>query len=149
VANSFPRNRNLPRLEDRTFWSFKATGSYDAFWGIRISPVLRHQSGVNYARTLAVPGTAGNAFGLVFPASTIYTEPADSRREQNIWVFDTRVDRTFNITERVRVRGFLDFFNISNSSAPETITRSTGANFLRPAAILAPFTVRLGGRLLW
>jgi hypothetical protein len=149
VANSYPRNPNLPGLEDKTFWSFKATGSYDAFWGIRISPVLRHQSGTNYARTLAVPGTAGNAFGLVFPASTIYTEPADSRRERNIWVFDTRLDRTFTITGRVRVRGFLDFFNITNSSSPETITRSTGANFLRPAAILAPFTVRLGGRLLW
>jgi hypothetical protein len=149
VANSFPRNPNLPGLEDRTFWSFKATGSYEAPFGIRISPVLRHQSGTNYARTLAVPGTAGNAFGLVFPASTIYAEPADSRREQNIWVFDTRLDRTFNITDRVRVRGFLDFFNITNSSAPETITRSTGGNFLRPAAILAPFTVRLGGRLLW
>jgi hypothetical protein len=149
VLNSFPRNRNLPGLEDRTTWNFKATGSYDAPWGIRISPVLRHQSGVNYARTIAVPGTAGNAFGLLFPASTIYAEPADSRREQNIWVLDTRLDRTFTITGRVRVRGFLDFFNITNSNASETISRSTGASFLRPANILAPFTVRLGGRLLW
>ena len=105
--------------------------------------------GVNFARTIAVPGTAGNAFGLIFPASTIYAEPADSRREDNIWVFDTRLDRTFELSGRVRVRGFLDFFNITNSHASETITRSTGASFLRPAAILAPFTIRIGGRLLW
>jgi hypothetical protein len=149
VLNSYPRNKNLPGYEDRTIWSFKATGSYDAPFGIRVSPVLRHQSGINYARTIAVPGTAGNAFGLTFPASTIYAEPADSRREQNIWVLDTRLDRTFSITDRVRVRGFLDFFNITNSHASETIGRSTGSSFLRPAAILAPFTVRLGGRLLW
>ncbi len=149
VLNSFPRNANLPGLEDRTNWSLKASGSYQAPWGILISPLLRHQSGINFARTIAVPGTAGNAFGLTFPASTIYAEAANSRREDNIWVFDTRLDRTFNITGRMRVRAFVDFFNITNSHASETIGRSTGASFLRPAAILAPFTVRLGGRFLW
>ncbi len=56
VANSYPRNANLPGLEDKSFWSFKATGTYEAGWGIRISPVLRHQAGVNFARTIAVPG---------------------------------------------------------------------------------------------
>ena len=149
VANSFPRNASLPGLEDRTNWSFKATGSYDGPLGIRISPIVRHQSGVNYARTIAVPGTAGNAFGLTFPASTIYAEDADARREDNIWVFDTRFERTFPVGNRIKVRGFLDFFNISNSHASETITRSTGGSFLRPTAILAPFTSRVGFRLLW
>ncbi|HUE85062.1 MAG TPA: hypothetical protein VMO26_03200 [Vicinamibacterales bacterium] len=46
-------------------------------------------------------------------------------------------------------RGFLDVFNITNSSASETITRTTGTNYLRPAAILAPITARVGFRLLW
>ena len=49
----------------------------------------------------------------------------------------------------MRIRAFVDFFNITNSHASETIGRSTGAAFLRPAAILAPFTIRLGGRFLW
>ena len=149
VASSYPRNASLPGIQDRTFWNLKATASYDGPWGIRISPVLRHQSGTNYARTIAVPGSAGNAFGLTFPASTIYAEPADSRREPNIWVFDTRLERTFSITNRIRFRGFVDFFNITNSHAPETINRSTGARFTHPTAILAPFTTRLGMRLLW
>ena len=151
VANSYPRNANLPGLEDRTFWNLKATASYDGPWGIRISPVIRHQSGSNYARTIAVPANGGLAAsaGITFPASTIYAESADSRREPNIWVFDTRLERTFNITDRVRFRGFLDFFNMTNSYSSETINRSTGAAFLRPTAILAPFTTRLGFRLLW
>jgi Carboxypeptidase regulatory-like domain len=149
VANSYPRNPNLPGLEDRTFWNLKATASYDGPWGIRISPVLRHQSGTNYARTISVPGSAGNAFGLTFPASTIYAEPADSRREPNIWVFDTRLERTFSLTSRIRFRGFVDFFNMTNSHASETINRSTGTRFTHPTAILAPFTTRLGMRLLW
>ncbi len=70
-----------------------------------------------------MPGTAGNAFRLTFPASTIYAESADSRREDNIWVFDTRFERTFSVTDRIRFRGFLDFFNITNSHSSETITR--------------------------
>jgi hypothetical protein len=95
-----------------------------------------------------VPGSAAPA-GVVFPASTIYAESADARREQNIWVFDTRFERTFNVTNRIRFRGFLDFFNITNSYASETISRATGSSFLRPTAILAPFTSRGGFRLLW
>ena len=150
VANSYPRNANLPGLEDRAGWGLKAAGSYDAFWGIRISPLLRHQSGINFARTIAVPGNGGlpASAGITFPASTIYAETADFRREDNIWVFDTRLDKTFG-AGRMRIRAFVDFFNITNSHSSETIGRSTGASFLRPAAILAPFTIRLGGRFLW
>ena len=152
VVNSFPRNRNLPGLEDRTFWNLKATASYEAPFGIRVSPVVRHQSGTNYARTISVPASApttAGVTGVTFPASTIYAEAANSRREDNIWVFDTRFERNFPLGARIRVRGFLDFFNISNSHSSETITRTTGAAFLRPTAILAPFTTRLGFRLLW
>ena len=44
---------------------------------------------------------------------------------------------------------FLDLFNITRSDAAETITRTTGISYLRPAAILAPFTSRVGVRFLW
>jgi len=140
-----------PGRFERTQWDFKMTASYDAPYGIRISPVLRHQSGTNFARTIAVPANGGLAAsaGITFPASTIYAEAADSRREPNIWVFDTRFERTFTLTGRVRFRGFVDFFNMTNSYSSETINRSTGAAFLRPTAILAPFTTRVGFRLLW
>ena len=145
----FPTNPNQPGLEDRTQWNFKATGSYDAAYGIRISPVLRHQSGTNFARTISVPASAATAFGLTLPASTIYAEAADANREDNITVFDVRFEKTLNFNTRARARLFLDVFNITNSHASESITRSTGANYLRPAAILAPVTARLGMRFLW
>ena len=45
---------NNPGVGDRTGWGFKASGSYDAPWGIRLSPVFRHQAGANYARTLTI-----------------------------------------------------------------------------------------------
>jgi hypothetical protein len=42
-----------------------------------------------------------------------------------------------------------DLFNITNSNAAETRTVSTGTSFLRPTAVLAPRTARLGARLSW
>jgi Carboxypeptidase regulatory-like domain len=149
VTQSINQHPNMPDIQDRTFWSFKLTGTYDAPLGIRISPVVRHQAGENFARELSIPASAGTAFGLINPAITYYADPADANRQDNITVFDLRFDRTFNITNRVRFRGFLDFFNITNSSASETITRTTGTNYLRPVNILAPATARLGMRLLW
>jgi hypothetical protein len=151
ASTAHPRAPQDPGLENRTIWNFKATASYDAAFGIRISPVLRHQSGPNFSRTIAVPASAAAAFGLVYasPTSGIYADSADSRREDNIWVFDVRAEKTLDITANVKLRGFFDLFNITNSHAAETITRSTGANFLRPAAILAPRTARIGFRFLW
>jgi hypothetical protein len=147
-ADSHPVNRVEPGLEDRTYWNFKLSGSYDAPWGIRLSPVLRHQAGDNFAREISVPSSAARAFGLIY-SGTIYAEAADARREDNIWVFDVRMEKTVNFTERIRTRLFLDLFNITNSSAGETITVATGRNFLRPSAILAPRTARVGFRFLW
>ena len=152
----YPQNPNQAGVYDRTGWGLKATGSYDAAWGIRLTPVLRHQSGVQFARQISVPASAATPFGLVLPASIYYAENANARREDNIWVFDVRVEKTLELTGRMRIRGFLDLFNITNSHASETITRTIGYDtvnqtptFERPANILAPFTARLGFRFLW
>ncbi len=149
VANSYPRNPNLPGQLNRTNWNLKATGSYDAAWGIRISPVMRHQSGLNYAREISVPASAATPFGLTMPASVIYADDTQDNRQDNIWVFDVRAEKTVPMGSRMRARLFLDFFNIANSSASETITVTTGTNYQRPANILGPRTMRLGFRILW
>jgi hypothetical protein len=80
-----------------------------------------------------------------------HRERGDRRcaREDNIWVFDVRAEKTVNFTDRLRTRLFLDLFNIANSHSSETISRATGTGYQRPSAILAPFTARLGFRFLW
>jgi len=62
-------------------------------------------------------------------------------------VLDLKTERAFNLGSHVRLRGFLDLFNITNSHASETRTITTGTSFLRPTAVLAPFTARFGARL--
>jgi hypothetical protein len=64
-------------------------------------------------------------------------------------VLDLRTEKVVNLTGQMRVRLFLDVFNITNSHASETITTTTGVNFLRPAAILAPRVARVGFRFIW
>ena len=144
--NGFPQNPNQPGVEDRTTWNFKASGSYDAAYGIRISPVVRHQSGANFARTTTISVPGGSTFSA---SGTAYLEPMDARREDNIWVFDVRAEKNFSFTDRIRLRAYVDFFNITNSHASETISRATGPQFLKPSAILAPFTTRGGFRFLF
>jgi hypothetical protein len=138
--------------EHRTTWNFKASGSYDAPYGIRLSPIFRHQSGVNFAREATISAPAGS--GLVVSgggpnATRIHVERADANREDNIWVFDTRVERNFKFHQNLQVRGFVDFFNITNSHASETIGRATGTSYLKPTLILAPRTMRLGFRVIF
>ena len=58
-----------------------------------------------------------------------------------------RADRGFNLARSMRVRVFVDLFNITNSNAAETRTITTGTAFLRPTAVLAPRTARIGARL--
>jgi hypothetical protein len=150
--NGPQRNPNNPGVEDRTVWNFKASGSIDGPAGIRISPVLRHQSGSNYARTVTI--SAPSALGLIATSNTTngttaYVESMDANREDNIWVFDVRAEKSFSFTERLRFRGYVDFFNITNSHASETISRATGLGYQKPSAILAPFTTRVGFRFMF
>jgi hypothetical protein len=150
--NGPQRNPNMPGVEDRTTWGLKGTASYDAPWGIRLSPVMRHQSGLNFARTVAISAPTGS--GLTATSATAqgalaFVEPMNANREDNIWVFDIRAEKTVNLVGRLRSRLFLDVFNIGNSHASETISRATGLGYLKPSAILAPRVARVGFRLLW
>ncbi len=144
--NGFPQNPAQPGVDDRTSWGFKASGSYDAPWGIRLTPILRHQSGVNYARTITISVPAGSAFSA---SGTHYVEPSNSNREDNILVVDVRAEKSINVNSRVRIRAYLDLFNLSNSHASETIARATGPQYQKPALILAPRTARVGFRFIF
>lgn len=148
-TGAFPQTPNHPGRFERTSWDFKATGSYDAPWGIRVSPVLRHQSGQNFAREISVAASAATPFGLIIPGTTIYADNPKDNREPNITVLDIRAEKTVDLTARMKIRAFFDLFNVTNSSTSETITRTTGPNYLRPSAILAPRTARLGFRFLF
>ncbi len=140
-TGNYPLNPNLPFDDHRTTWNFKASGSYDAPGGVRISPVVRHQSGANFARTFTVSAPSGS--GLT-ASGTAYAEGSDANREDNVWVFDIRAEKSLSFTSRLRLRVYIDAFNLTNSHASETISRATGLSYLKPSAIRAPRPARVG-----
>jgi len=143
---AYPNDPNGVFDQDTSRWDFKLSGTYEAPLKIRVSPLVRHQAGANFARTISVGSAAATAAGAIY-SGTIYAEPLNSRRHDNITVFDIRAERSFNLGGTMRVRGMFDLFNITNSNAVETRTVSTGTAFLRPTAVLAPRTARIGFRL--
>ena len=143
---NYPNDPNGQFAEPTTRWDFKVSGSVDAPFGIRISPLVRHQAGQNYARQISVGSAAATAAGAIY-AGTIYAESRDARRQDNITVFDVRAERAFKVVGKLRARVIGDIFNITNSNAVETRTVTTGSAFNRPTAVLAPRTARIGVRL--
>jgi hypothetical protein len=144
--NGYPQNPNQPGVGDRSTWNLKASGSYDAAWGIRLTPVMRHQSGANYARTLTISVPGGSAFSA---SGTAYADATDANREDNILVFDVRAEKQLTFGSRVKLRAYIDLFNLTNSHASETIARATGPQYQKPALILAPRTARVGFRFIF
>ena len=130
---------------DNTRWDFKLSGTYEAPYGIRLSPLVRHQAGANFARQFSVGAGSATAAGAIF-SGTINVEPFNSNRHDTITVLDVRADRGFNLSRGMRVRLFVDLFNITNSNSAETRTITTGTAYLRPTAVLAPRTARIGAR---
>ena len=129
-------------------WDFKLSGTYEAPYGIRVSPLVRHQAGANFARQFVVGAGSATAAGAIFSGTVNVELFLNSRRHDNITVFDVRADRGFNSDGRhARGRLFVDLFNITNTNAAETRTITSGTAFLRPTAVLAPRTARIGARL--
>ncbi|MFN8058726.1 MAG: carboxypeptidase regulatory-like domain-containing protein [Vicinamibacterales bacterium] len=143
-APGFPNTANDAGQQSSTSWGFRAYGSYEAPWGVRLSPVLRHQSGQNYGRTITVSAPA--SCQCFYPGGSVLIEPLDSRRMDNVTVFDIRVERPVKLSGGARLGLFLDVFNLSNSHSSETISFATGSAFERPTAVLAPATARVGIR---
>jgi Carboxypeptidase regulatory-like domain len=135
---TLPLNPNTAgQNEARTFIdSFKAFGTYTAKWGIVISPVYRFFLGTPQARYLTVTG-------LNVGSETIPVTPVGAYRQQNVSIFDTRLEKRFTFKERYRVEVFFDAFNIFNSNADQNQDNLTGtysvatgkATFIKTAVV--------------
>src|SRR5207247_622871 len=129
----FPNTPNAPADYDFTGYSFKASGIYNAPFGILISPVYRFQAGANYARQLtpSAPGScactysaanfgpASGPTGSSLTNNVAYVSDYNAFRQDNISVIDVRVEKTVSLGGSAKVRLFLDGFNLANASAAE------------------------------
>jgi len=151
-----------PSLPAKIMGAKPAPGLAELIAGTRVEEV--HPTAVvvrpldGASRTIAVPQSAATPYGLIY-TGTIYAgedggEPGTSSnlwsfRQDNITILDVRIERSVSFGSTVRLRPFLDLFNILNNDAYETINVGTGSSFQRPSAILAPRTMRIGFRFVW
>lgn len=126
-------------------WSAKAHGTYRAGWNIEITPALRLQAGQPYGRTIS----AATANGINYGSQRLLTEPISSRRQDNIILVDTRVEKVFRVGKGQSVSLFADGYNLTNANPASNITWGSGSTFLLPVTIVAPRLARVGMKFDW
>jgi outer membrane receptor protein involved in Fe transport len=122
-------------------WSGKISGTYDGPWDLRISPSIRMQSGQPFGRTLSV--------SMNYGTQTILTQPIDSQRMDNVYLFDVRTEKFINLGRGLRTGLFFDVYNLFNANPDQTIIFASGGSYLRPTAIVGPRIARVGFKVLW
>ena len=123
-----------------TNWTAKLMSTIEAPYGVRLTPMLRHQSGDQTGRIVQVPFNYGTQPVLVEPLST--------HRLDDVTIWDLRAEKVFRISGR-SVSGFLDIYNISNSNAEFRQIYVSGTSFGLPTTIVPPRIVRFGAKLEW
>lgn len=124
-----------------TDWNLKLHGTLEAPFGLKVSPMLRYQAGQNFGRTFLAT--------LNYGSVRIAAEPLDTRRQRDITVFDTRIEKVITLSARLKVGPFMDVYNIFNANPEQNITWSSGTSFLRPTAIVPPRVLRIGAKVNW
>ena len=127
-----------------TMWTAKVNGSFDAPWGIRLTPALRVQQGQPFGRTFL----AGAANGINYGSSA--SSPNRSTRSgRTRSTFSTCAPRSRSARARRRISVFGDIYNITNSNAAQNIGWNSGVSYLRPVSIIGPRIVRFGMKFDW
>jgi hypothetical protein len=124
-----------------TTWTLKASGTFEVSGGVRVTPLLRHQSGQPFGRTFV----AALNYGTV----RMLAEPVGTRRMDHITILDLHFEKGFRLPKAGRVSAFVDVFNVLNANPEEALSWSSGPSFLRPLSIVAPRVARLGAKLAW
>jgi hypothetical protein len=122
-------------------WVAKAHGTWLGPWRLRISPLVRHQSGQPFARTVLARLNVGTI--------RVLAEPIGTRRQDNVTLVDLSARRDFALREGRRASVFVEAFNLFNANPEQTVTWASGPSFLRPLSIVPPRIARIGMRLDW
>jgi hypothetical protein len=161
----YPNTPNSPGQYNYSTYAAKANAQIELPWGIVASAVYRFQAGQNYAAQFPVTAPAscactfsaaggGQSGGLLNAApstssTTVFLTPFNRYRMDNISVFDLRGEKVISLPANLKVRLFIDGYNLFNAYAAETISFNAGTSFQQPTAILGPRTGRIGFRFIW
>jgi hypothetical protein len=147
----YSTNPNEPLLHDFTNWNAKFSGTIDAGWDLRVTPVLKMQSGAAYGRFASIPGCSSTVTTncLNYGTQFVLVEPIGTRRQDNVSLFDFRVEKQIRLMDRARVGLFFDLFNTFNSNTAVNLTWLSGARFERATTVINPRIAKFGAKFDW
>jgi hypothetical protein len=123
-----------------TNWTAKLMSTIEAPYGVKLTPMLRHQSGEQIGRVAQVQFNYGT--------QAVLTEPLNSFRMDNTTIWDLRAEKVFRVSGRA-LSGFVDVYNITNSNAEFRQIYVSGSSFGFPTTIIPPRIVRFGAKVEW
>jgi hypothetical protein len=140
--NGIPYNPNGAPQSDYVPMRFlKLAGSFEPGWNLRISPLLRYQSGTPYGRRASV--------SMNYGSQTVQIEPTGDRRMDAPLIFDVRAERKFALASQRSIAVVLDVFNIANANSEVDININSGSTYQWPISVLPPRVVRFGAKFSW
>lgn len=138
---SYPSTPNEHTLNEYTNWNAKFSGTMDAGWGLRITPVLKLQSGAPYGRYISA--------ALNYGTQIILVEPIGTRRQDTVGVVDFRVEKQLRFADKARVGLFVDVFNAVNANTAVNINWRSSAAFEKATTVLGPRIAKFGVKFDW
>jgi Carboxypeptidase regulatory-like domain len=145
LFGSYPSNPNEKTLNEYTDWNAKFSGTMDAGWGLRVTPVVKIQSGAPYGRYFTT-----RTGELNYGTQIILAEPIGTRRQDTVGIVDFRVEKQLRFAaDRAKVGLFFDLFNAMNSNTPVNLNWRSGANFEKATTVLGPRIAKFGVKFDW
>ena len=120
----------------------KLSGTADAGWGLRVTPVLKLQGGAPYGRFISANLNYNSA-------QLILVEPIGTRRQDTVTTVDFRVEKQIQLPRNARVGLFADVFNLMNSNTAVNINWRAGPAFEKATTVLGPRIAKFGVKFDW
>jgi len=144
LFGSYPSNPNEKTRNEYTDWNAKVSGTLDAGWGLRVTPVLKMQSGAPYGRYFST-----RAGELNYGTQIILVEPIGTRRQDTVAVLDLRVEKQLRFAQKAKLGLFFDLFNAMNSNVNVNENWRSGAAFEKATTVLGPRIAKFGVKFDW
>ena len=139
-----------------TTWNAKLHGTIDAGWGLKVTPVVKMQSGTPYGRIV-------NARLNYSTAQPILVEPIGTHRLDSVFLMDFRIEKQLLLNKASKLGLFFDLFNVTNTNVETAtnwvsgsntlvggvLTATTSASYGRPTTVLPPRIAKFGVKFDW
>jgi outer membrane receptor protein involved in Fe transport len=118
----------------------KIQGSVNLPLGIKFSGYLNHTSGNTYEKRTRINVDQNRRL-------PIRLEPLGERRYDSKTNLDLRVEKTFTLSDKIKIGVMADVFNVFNDGTVTSVVKDAGDDFEDPTNLVTPRRFRLGLRV--